>query len=129
MCVSVLAGTHQGRGALSVLSIYICAAAQEELHHGNAAMAHREHERRLACLGRESEKEREFEFNSERVGVRGEGLRNNWRETQGRDEVGKRSKENKIRKRKGGNRFSLTVIHFYKFLQRYQLNSVTGFLL
>lgn len=50
VCVSVFAGTHQRRGALAVLGIYIRAAAQEQLHHGNAAVAHREHECRLARL-------------------------------------------------------------------------------
>lgn len=53
--VSVFAGTHQGRGALSVLCVYIRTAAQEQLYHGNAAMAYREHERRLARLEKEEE--------------------------------------------------------------------------
>lgn len=50
VCVPMFAGAHQGRGALAVLGIYIRAAAQEQLHHGNAAVAHREHECRLARL-------------------------------------------------------------------------------
>lgn len=51
--VSVFAGTHQGRGALAVLGIYIRTAAQEQLYHGNAAVAHRKHECRLARLEKE----------------------------------------------------------------------------
>lgn len=50
VCVSVFTRAHQGRGALAVLGIYIRAAAQEQLHHGNTAVAHRKHERRLARL-------------------------------------------------------------------------------
>lgn len=53
VCVSMFAGAHQGRGPLAILGIYIRTAAQEQLHHGNAAMAHRKHECRLACLERE----------------------------------------------------------------------------
>jgi len=52
--VSVLAGAHQGRGALAVLGVHVRAAAQEQLHHGDAAVAHRQHERRLARLERKS---------------------------------------------------------------------------
>lgn len=52
VCVSVFAGAHEGRGALAVLCIYIGAAAQEQLHHGNTSVAHRKHERRLARLER-----------------------------------------------------------------------------
>ncbi len=51
--VSVFAGAHQGRGALAVLGIHIRAAAQEQLHHGNAAVAHSEHECCLARLEKE----------------------------------------------------------------------------
>lgn len=52
MCVSVLAGTHQRRGSLAVLGIYIRATAEEQLHHGNTAMPHCKHKCRLACLER-----------------------------------------------------------------------------
>lgn len=52
VCVSVFTGAHEGRGALAVLRIYIGAAAQEQLHHGNTSVAHRKHERRLARLER-----------------------------------------------------------------------------
>lgn len=52
VCVSVFAGAHEGSGALAVLRIYIGAAAQEQLHHGNTSVAHRKHERRLARLER-----------------------------------------------------------------------------
>lgn len=59
----MFAGAHQGRGALAVLGIYIRAAAQEQLHHGNASVAHRKHERRLAGL--EKDEYRELELESE----------------------------------------------------------------
>lgn len=59
--VSMFAGAHQGCGALAVLGIYIRATAQEQLHHGNTAVAHCKHERRLACLGNESENYRELD--------------------------------------------------------------------
>lgn len=48
--VPVLAGAHQGRGALVVLQVHIGGAAKEQLHHGNTAVAHCEHERCLARL-------------------------------------------------------------------------------
>lgn len=57
--VTVFAGAHQGRGTLSVLRVYVGAAAQEQLHHGNAPVAHGEHERRLARLEKERERVRE----------------------------------------------------------------------
>lgn len=50
--VPVLAGAHQGCGALIVLEVHISGAAKEQLHHGNTAMAHCEHERCLARLHR-----------------------------------------------------------------------------
>lgn len=46
----VLAGTHQGGGALVVLEVHVSAAAKEQLHHGNTAVAHCQHERCLARL-------------------------------------------------------------------------------
>lgn len=70
--VSVLAGAHQGRGALTVLGVYICATAQQQLHHGNAPVAHREHERRLAGLEEKSEK-------TERITRGGAGRGAAWR--------------------------------------------------
>lgn len=48
--VPVLAGAHEGCGALVVLEVHVSAAAKEQLHHGNTAVAHCEHERCLARL-------------------------------------------------------------------------------
>lgn len=59
----MLGGTHQGRRSLTVLCIYICAAAQKQLHHGNATVAHCKHERSLASL--ENEKKREVRLELE----------------------------------------------------------------
>lgn len=64
VCVSVLAGTHQGCRSLAVLGIYIRSTAQEQLHHGNAAVAHCKHEGCLACL----EKQRETDYNKNSSG-------------------------------------------------------------
>lgn len=58
MSVPVLAGAHQGRGALVVLQVHIGGAAEEQIHHGNTAVAHCEHER---CLARLQKSEREVE--------------------------------------------------------------------
>lgn len=71
MHVSMFASAHQGRGSLAVLGIYICVAAQEQLHHGNTAVAHCKHKCRLACLENKSKKHSELEANSEGVCVGG----------------------------------------------------------
>lgn len=69
--VPVLAGAHQRRGALVVLQVHIRGAAKEQLHHGNTAVAHCEHERCLARLRRASEKWRELEWNDSGADGRG----------------------------------------------------------
>ena len=51
MHVSMLTGTHEGGGAVPVLAVDVRAAAQQQLHHGNAPVAHRQHQCRLPCLG------------------------------------------------------------------------------